>query len=217
MSDSGQAGGGGVEDGPDQDLRGAIIQAAMDIAADGGWRRADMASIAEAAGLDNETVTRNFRSKIAILEGLARRVDGEVDEQADADLKDPAIPVRERLFEVLMLRFDALRPYQSGIRALVKALAADPCMALAGGPSLARSMTASVRAVGLETRSPFGLLRVKGLGMVFLSVLLVWIDDDNPDLAATMKALDTRLRQVDELARSFGMDRRGSRQAEETA
>ncbi len=212
MNDTGQD-----EGGEGQDVRGAIIAAALDIAAEGGWRKADMASIAAAAGVDTETVNRNFRSKTAILEALARRIDGEIDEQADADLRDASIPVRERLFEVLMLRFDALSPYKAGIRALVKSLPGEPCLVLAGGPSLARSMKASIRAVGLETRSLAGILRVKGLGAVFLSVLVVWIDDESDDLAATMKALDNRLRQVDELARTLGMDRSSPRAGESAA
>ena len=94
----------GGEDGPGQDVRGAVIRAAMDLAAEGGWRGADLASIAAEAGVDAETAKRHFRTKISILEELSRRIDGEVDEQVDGDLQDNAIPIRERLFEVLMLR-----------------------------------------------------------------------------------------------------------------
>jgi hypothetical protein len=56
---------------------------------------------------------------------------------------------------------------------------------------------------------PWGLaapLQLKGLGLVYLSVFRVWLNDDGEDLAKTMAALDKALGRVENL---MGALRRG--------
>jgi hypothetical protein len=66
---------------------------------------------------------------------------------------------------------------------------------------------------------PWGLLaslQLKGLGLLYLSVLRVWLRDEGEDKAQTMAALDKALGRVDSI---LGSLRRGpgrfSRSAEE--
>ena len=53
---------------------------------------------------------------------------------------------------------------------------------------------------------------VRVLGLLYLSVLRAWLKDETEDMAATMKALDSRLAQVEQLANTLqrgGRRRRG--------
>ena len=43
----------------------------------------------------------------------------------------------------------------------------------------------------------FGIIRVKGLAAIYLSVLRVWLNDDSEDMAQTMSALDRALRRAE--------------------
>ena len=73
-----------------------------------GWRRLSLAAVAAETGLPILGVYRNFGSKQAILCGFLRRID-------EAVLAAPPAPEaderpRDRLFDLLMRRFDALEP-----------------------------------------------------------------------------------------------------------
>ena len=48
-----------------------------------------------------------------------------------------------------------------------------------------------------------GIMRIKGVAGVVMVVARVWMKDDSPDLAPTMKELDRRLQQAEEWAVSL--------------
>ena len=52
-----------------------------------------------------------------------------------------------------------------------------------------------LEAAGAPPRMPFGLLRVKLLAGIHLSVMRVWLQDDSEDLGRTMARLDKALKR----------------------
>ena len=58
---------------------------------------------------------------------------------------------RDRVFDLLMRRFDALRPYKPALEVLRRELPADPPAMLAAGAALLRSMRWMLEAAGIET------------------------------------------------------------------
>ncbi len=161
------------------------------IAADG-WRPLSLAGIAAEAGLPIVRVYRVFPSKAAVLCGLFRRVDEAV-LTASADLTDDERP-RDRVFDILMRRFDALHPYKPALFVLRRELPADPPSALAVGAALLRSMRWMLEGAGVATGGLSGAIAVKLTTAAYLAAARVWLRDDSPDLAPTMAALDQRLR-----------------------
>ena len=71
----------------------------------------------------------------------------------------------------------------------------------------------TLEAAGLEPDGLLGLARIRVLGLLYLSVLRVWLRDDTPDMASTMKALDGRLSQLEQLANTFERGGRRRRDA----
>ena len=185
----------------------AVFEAAMRAAAASGWRAVSLATIAGALGLEPAALAARFPDKRALLDGLAGHVDATVDAAADAELRNPDLPVRDRLFEVLMLRLEALAPYRDGLRAVLAALPFDPATALGGLPALRRAMRHALEVAGAGHAGPCGELRAQGLAVAFLAALRTSLDDDAPDLAATQRALDRALGQAERLAVSLGLAR----------
>src|SRR3546814_5734015 len=124
-------------------------------------------------------------------------------DSVDGDARDPALPVRDRLFEALMARIDALSRHREGMRAVLRGVPLDPPSALAALLLTGRAMARTLRAVGESPLPPTGPLKVKGLSLVWLLTLRAWLRDDSPDLAVTMKALDSALARAEETANSF--------------
>jgi AcrR family transcriptional regulator len=172
-----------------------IIDAALALVATEGWRQVSLAAIATAAGLPILQVYRIFRSKQAILAALYRRVDAIVLAEPPAAEADER--PRDRLFDLLMRRFDALQPYKPALDVLRRELPHDPPTALCAGVSLLRSMRWMLEAADIPTSGVRGAAAVKLATAAYLSAMRVWQRDDSPDLARTMASLDARLRRIE--------------------
>jgi hypothetical protein len=74
-------------------------------------------------------------------------------------------------------------------------------------------MALMLEAAGLATGGVRGVLRIKGLALIYLATLRVWLRDESADKARTMAALDTQLRRTEALVLRL----RGRRPAPEAA
>jgi len=172
-----------------------IIDAALALVAAQGWRRVSLAAVAEAAGLPILRVYRLFPSRTAILCGLLRRVDETVlaaPLDAEADEKP-----RDRVFDLLMRRFDALQPHRAVLETLRRDLPSDPVTALALGAQLLCSVRVMLEAAGIAVQGIGGAVAVKLTAASYLAAAHTWARDESPDLAPTMAALDRRLRGIE--------------------
>ena len=175
-----------------------LVDAALELAALQGWSATRMSEIAERAGMTPAAARRRLPTRMAILAAFSRRVDDAVAAGGEADIEDS---VRDRLFDVMMRRFDQLSPHRDALKSIARDLACRPPRAAcyAGGP-LRRSMERMLDAAAVPSWGPLRPLQVKGLGVVYLSVLRVFLGDDSADLSRTMAALDRALGRADELA-----------------
>lgn len=174
------------------------MDAALARAAAGGWRSASFAAVAADADVSLVDAYTAFPTRLDLLAGLLARTDRRVLEGGPADPEDSP---RDRLFDIVMRRFDALASVRDGVVAIIQAMPGDPLMAMQLAPSFAASMAWMLEAAGLATTGVAGSLRVKGLAVVYLATLRTWLDDDSIDMAKTMAALDRNLQRADQLAR----------------
>jgi AcrR family transcriptional regulator len=199
---------------PPPSERDRIIDAALGLIAQVGWRRLSLAAVAAEAGLPILTLYRTFPSKPAILCGFSRRIDeavlatpfdGEAAAEAAAEADERP---RDRVFDFLMRRFDALHPYRAALEMLGRELPTDPLAMLGAGAGLLRSIGWTLEAAGISTVGLGGIVAVKLTAAAYVATMRVWLRDDSPDLAPTMAALDRRLRAIE---RWFGSRRRPRR------
>ena len=191
-----------------------VIDASLDLAAEQGWRRLTLAGIAAAAGVSLAELHAHFPSKPAILAGFVRRIEAHVlAGEVPFDAEDTP---RDRLFEVMMRRFDALRGHRAAIARILPDLPLDPLAALMLAPTMLLSMAWMLEAAGISSTGARGALRAKGLSVVWLMTLRVWLDDDGADLSRTMAALDRNLARAERLASLLEPGRRGPSPESET-
>src|SRR3546814_14474397 len=157
-----------------------------------GLRHVSLAEIGAAAGMPLSALYAVFPDKSAIMAAFSARIDtavlaGEGDELASEGRRD-------RLFDLLMRRFDALAPHRPAVRALMEDARRDPCLVLGSAARLLRSMRWTLEAAGVGSYGLAGAVRTKALAALYLSVLRIWTDDETPDMARTLAALDRRPR-----------------------
>jgi AcrR family transcriptional regulator len=180
-----------------EDVPQRIRQAALNLAAERGWAGLALADIAAAAELSLADLYEVHPSKAAILEAFSRDIDRQVLAARDEASGESA---RDRLFDVLMKRFDALAPHRDGLAAIARDAARDPLTMLCWARSLRHSMGSMLEAAGIVSSGISGELRIKGLGAIYLATLRDWFRDDTADKSRTMAALDGRLRRAERCA-----------------
>jgi len=172
--------------------REAAVEALMRLAAEQPWNDIEVGDIAREAGLSLAEFRDLFPSKGAVLGGLARIIDRRVLEGDATDLADE--PTRERLFDVLMRRLDAMTPYKDALRRISYALRGDPLSMLALNGVALNSHRFMLAAAGINTEGPLGRLKLQGVVIAFARTVEVWLDDEDPALARTMAKLDKEIR-----------------------
>lgn len=169
--------------------KGRVVAAAMRLAATRPWSEVAIRDIAAEAGISLADLRRSFGSKTQIVAGYMRAVDDAV--LNSATFGGAETSPRDRLFEVLMARFDAMAEHKPALKSIAGALAPDSTLIKA----LFNSQRWMLMAAGIDGDGPSGIVRTGGLASVYASVFRIWLADDDPGLAHTMAALDRRLRR----------------------
>jgi AcrR family transcriptional regulator len=179
---------------PSGSPRDRVIDALFRLAEDHRWDEIELGDIAREAGVTLAELRDLFPSKGAILGAYSRRVDKVVLEGTTDDLVGES--VRERLFDVLMRRLDAMTPQKAALKAIARDLRMDPLSMAALNQVALNSQRYMLAAAGISTEGPAGALKVQGAVLLFARVLDTWFRDDDPGLSRTMAALDKELERA---------------------
>jgi AcrR family transcriptional regulator len=177
---------------PPSDPRKRAIEALMRLSADRAWSEIELGDIAAEAGLPLSSLRSLFPSKLAMLGGLTRLVDDAVLAGSSDDLAGE--PIRERLFDLVMRRLDALAPYKAGLRRIMPVIRRDPLTLAALNRGAVNSWRYMLASAGIPTEDALGGLRVQGAVLLMARVGETWLGDDEPELSRTMARLDRELK-----------------------
>jgi len=178
------------------------LDAFLRLIAEKGFANVALREVAEAAGLGVAELYRLYPDKVALAAAFMARIDAEVLAGVPRQ-SDPEETARDRLFDILMRRYDALRPHRAALAAIRRAATRDPLLAIALGPALRRSMAAMLEAASLSSEGVNGALRQNGLLAIHYAVSRVFDRDETGDLSKTMAALDGRLKMAERWAQLF--------------
>lgn len=180
-----------MADGMGGDIRERLVDATLALSAETSWDGFGVKEVAERAGVSLVEFRERFPSKGAILAAFSKRIDRVVLESDAPDLAEES--PRERVFDVMMRRLDALTPYRAALPTILEAARGDLAMALALNGVALNSWRFMLASVDVDTDGHLGTLRLQGAALVFSRVLATWLDDDDPSLARTMAVLDREL------------------------
>lgn len=184
----------------------------MRAAAQIGWRRASLADIAQETGLSLAELHDTYGGKPAILAAFVGYVDSQVLSGGGDDPAMSEVSARDRLFDVMMRRFETLEPFKDGIAAIAKdAPSAGPMALLCGAARTLKSMAWMLEAAGISSAGFVGRVRAKGLAAVYAATFSVWLRDKSEDMADTMAALDKNLARAERFAGMLDGSRRWGR------
>jgi ubiquinone biosynthesis protein COQ9 len=175
-----------------------LRQALLELVETQGWIDLSFAEIAEKAGVPIAEAHRIYPSKTAVLLGLTRAIDERILNSLSADPLEGT--AKDRLFDIVMRRFDVLKSDREAYRRLMRQLPATPGAFAALLCQLRRSLSLSLEAAGISASGLKGALRLKGLLAIYVAGLRAFANDDSEDLAKTMAEIDKRLGQAEKIS-----------------
>ncbi len=175
---------------PARSPREAIIAALMDLLAEKRFEQIGLAEVAARAKVSLADLRNEFRSTLAIIAAHVKQIDRKVLAEGDRDMLEE--PARERLFDVLMRRIEAMAPHRAAIRSLMRSIPCNAGLALALNAMAVNSQQWMLTAAGIGASGPKGMIRAQGMAVLFGRVVRVFVEDDE-DNARTMAALDRAL------------------------
>ena len=138
-----------------------------------------------------------------VLNKLAR-LDRQAVLETLADIEDAGdVPVRDKIIEGLMHRFEVYAPYRRQMAQLENAARRDPALGLRLIDSLVHAMRMLLRMAGDDLAGVRGEARVRGVAAVAMLVARTWQTDDTTDLSTTLKDIDRRLATAEEWGRTL--------------
>ncbi len=185
-----------------ENIKERAVQAALSVAAEKGWERTSLYDIAKKADISLSTLREHIEDRGDILSAYGRMLDRKVIENTGSP--DNTISARDRLFDVLMERFDLLNENRAALTSVLNSFRCDPKQALIGLPHLGRSMNKMLEAATIDTNGIMGAAKVAATTALYVKTLLVWINDESPDMSKTMAALDKKLGHAERLAETLG-------------
>ena len=185
------------------DPRTRIVDALMTLAGERTFEDITIRDVCAAANVSLADFRDAFPSKGAVLAAFSKRIDRAVLANTGDELAAEA--PRERLFDVLMRRFDAMTPYRAALREITAWARRDPIAAVRINQAVVNSMRFMLEAAGIDSEGSAGAIKLQGLAIAWARVMSVWLDDTERELSKTMAALDKELTRGERMV--AGVDR----------
>ncbi|MBX2834017.1 MAG: TetR family transcriptional regulator [Micavibrio sp.] len=181
----------------------SLAISAIELAGEIGWQQLTMQDLSEKSGFGLGEIRDLIDDKGDLLVLFGKVIDKKV--LAIHVASDASMPPRDKLFDILMDRFDTLNEHRQGILAVLESFKYDPKQLLISCPHLCKSMCWMLGAAGIETNGIRGALRVAGLTGLYIKTLKVWKNDESEDMAKVMAALDKDLGRLEQAEISLGL------------
>lgn len=177
--------------------REKLLSAALDLATNTPWHEVSLTDISKKLDVSLDTVFDLIEDKDDILVMFGRHIDRAVLMNLDSYGSDEN--PKDILFDILMERFEVLNEYRPSLISILNSFKSDPKQLVMSGPHMCKSMTWMAEAAQIEVTGWRGVAKIIGLTGVYLNALRVWVNDESPDMAKTMAAVDKSLTHLDGL------------------
>ena len=185
------------------DLIIKAFEAALDLAQNGqdsrAWASLTLIEIANHANIKMADLYN-----IADKDTLTDTLEGWADCAMSAEAADMDDTPRERLFDVIMYRFEHMEPHRLAILSLMKARETYPARLAALLKARRKSARWALACAGLDTGTPaIKTARAFGIAWVIAKTERAWRKDESGDFARTMATLDAELTSAQERFKRF--------------
>ena len=161
-----------------------------------GWKNFSLESLSEVDKNDVETVESFFRNKLQFLESFSEMIDDKVLAEVDQE-EFKKNSIKDNLFELIMLRFENLNDYKTGLKILLSELKKSPIELKKIMKKILDSMDLFLEVANIKNNYIMDFIKVNVIFIIYSYVFNVWLDDESPEMSKTMAELDKWLSQAE--------------------
>lgn len=175
----------------DATLREQILDAALELAAEGSWEAVRLHQVALRLGVSLDTVRREFSEKEDLVDAFFDRADGAMLQSADRP-EFATLSPRQRLRWLILAWLEALAPYRITVRQMIagKLEPGHLHVQIPGLLRVSRTVQWMREAAGLKATFIRRALEETALTTIYLTTFARWLNDDSPDAIHTRHFLD---------------------------
>jgi len=178
------------------DYEKKIAQQTLNILMKNSWNTFSLDQV-----LKNVKVKKTYiKTKFDLLKPISKYVDNLlIHKMKSLENSSP----KDMLFEVLMGRFDILEANRKAFLEIYKILKKNPKQFVKLFPIFLESMIISAELSKYKVNGLKGMIRLKGLMLIYFITFFQWVEDKESSLEKTMTALDKNLDQAEKLSKLF--------------
>ena len=161
-----------------------------------GWSYFSLKSLAKENKSDLESIKIFFKSKSQFLESFSEMIDNKVLASIDKDEFNKN-SIKDNLFELIMLRFENLNHYKTGLKILLSDLKKSPVELKKIMKKVFDSMDLFLEIANVKNNYLMDFIKVNIIFIIYSYVFNVWLDDQSSEMSKTMVELDKWLSKAE--------------------
>ena len=161
-----------------------------------GWKYFSLKSLAKENKSDLESIKIFFKNKSQFLDSFSEMIDNKVLANIDKEEFNKN-SIKDNLFELIMLRFENLNPYKTGLKILLSDLKKSPVELKKTMKKVLDSMDLFLEIANVKNNYLMDFIKVNIIFIIYSYVFNVWLDDQSSEMSKTMAELDKWLSKAE--------------------
>lgn len=161
-----------------------------------GWSYFSLKNLAKENKSDLESIKIFFKNKSQFLESFSEMIDNKVLANIDKDEFNKN-SIKDNLFELIMLRFENLNHFKTGLKILLSDLKKSPVELKKIMRKVLDSMDLFLEIANVKNNYLMDFIKVNIIFIIYSYVFNVWLDDQSSEMSKTMAELDKWLSKAE--------------------
>ncbi len=164
-----------------------------------GWEEFSIEKFAERYKYKISEVKNFIGNKNDLLIEFSKMIDEKVELNIDLEEFENS-NVKDNIFELIMMRFDAMTPFKSGLKKIIKEIK-NPIILKDISQNILASMDFYLEFSKAYDDSIFDIIKKKSLFLIYSFCFKAWLNDDSKELSKTMSELDRLLNYAENFSK----------------
>ena len=174
----------------------SYIKLAFKLIEEKGWNDFSLEKLAKEESIKIEDLNFFFKDETKLIESFSEMIDEQVIKEVDLNEFNQN-PVKDNIFELIMIRFEKLSPYKKSLDILLKQLKYEPKTLKKLTKKIFNSLDLFLEISNAKNNYVFDFLKLNIMFIIYGYTFKIWLEDDSEDMGKTMAELDKWLSEAE--------------------
>ena len=180
----------------------SYIKLAFKLIEEKGWNDFSIEKLAKKESIKIEDLKFFFKDETKLIESFSDMIDEQVIREVDLNEFNQN-PVKDNIFELIMIRFEKLTPYKKSLDILLKQLKYKPKTLKKLTKKIFNSLDLFLEMSNAKSNYVFDFLKLNIMFIIYGYTFKIWLEDDSEDMGKTMAEVDKWLSEAEGYAKKI--------------